>query len=96
MVNRVGNKIRLTCSFTNLAGTATDPTTVTFKIREPDGTITTYIYGTDAEVVKSSTGVFYVEWILAQGGLTLYAFIGTGTVTARYEGSFFVEFANIA
>ena len=33
-------------------GTVTDPTTVTLKMTEPDGTVTTYVNGTDAQNVK--------------------------------------------
>jgi hypothetical protein len=81
----IGDKRRLTVTFTNSAGTDTDPTAVIFKIRLPDGTVTSYTYGTDAELVKSATGIYYVDWTIAAGGRHSWRFEGTGTVTQAAE-----------
>ena len=91
MAYDVGDKIRITATFTNLAGTATDPTAVTFKIKLPSGTTTTYIYGTDAELVKSATGIYYVDWTFSLADSHRYMFSGTGTVTASDEGTLLVR-----
>ena len=48
----VGDAPRLTGTFKNSAGLASDPTGITFKIKEPDGASTTYTYGTDAQLVR--------------------------------------------
>lgn len=85
----LGDKCRLTCTFTNLAGADTDPTAVTFKMMEPDSTVTTYVYGVDAELVKSATGIYYVEWTADQAGRHLYRFVGTGTVAQAVEGEIY-------
>lgn len=82
----IGDKVRLTATFTNLAGTATDPSTVTFRMKLPGGTTTTYTYGSTAELVKSSTGVYYVDWTFSVAGSHYYRFAGTGTVAAADEG----------
>lgn len=87
----VGDKVRLTTTFTNLAGTATDPTAVTFRMKLPNGTTTTYVYGTDAALVKSSTGVYYVDWTFTVPDSHRYRFAGTGTVTASDEGTILVR-----
>lgn len=87
----VGDKIRLTTTFTNLAGSATGPTAVTFKMLLPSGSTTTYVYGTDAELVKSSTGVYYVDWTFTVADTHRYRFAGTGTVTASDEGTILVR-----
>lgn len=56
-----GDLVRTTATFTNLGGTATDPTTVTATVTNPAGSATAYVYGTDAALVKSATGVYYVD-----------------------------------
>ena len=43
----IGDQPRITCTFTNLAGTVMDPTTVTCTVKTPSGTSTTYTYGVD-------------------------------------------------
>lgn len=86
----LGTQVRLSATFT-VSGTATDPTAVTFKIREPDATVTTYVYGTDAELVKSSTGVYYVDYTTAAEGIHAWRMVGTGTVIAAEEQQFTVR-----
>ena len=44
----VGDQVRVSAVFKNAAGTDTDPTAVTCKVKTPAGAITTYTYGTDA------------------------------------------------
>ena len=65
---RVGDTRRLTATFTDISDAVIDPTTITFLMHEPDGTETSYVYGTDGENVKSSTGVYYVDWAITQAG----------------------------
>lgn len=87
----VGDKIRLTETFTNLAGVVTDPTAVTFKMKLPNGTATTYVYGTDAQLVKLGTGIYYVDWTFTMADSHRYRFAGTGTVVASDEGTILVR-----
>ena len=68
--------------------TVADPTGITFRVRAPSGTITEYIYGTDAELVKSGTGVYYVLVTPTAGGIWKYAFEGTGAVVETKERQF--------
>ena len=86
----LGDTRRLSAAFT-VAGNsppATDPTTLTFKMREPDGTVTTYVYVTDAEVVRDSLGNFHVDWLLAQVGRHTYRWVDTGTAAEADTGEF--------
>ncbi len=84
----VGDAPRLTGTFKNSAGSASDPSGIVFKIREPDGALTTYTYGTDAELVRSSTGVYYVDWPVAKVGAHYFEFGGTGSVVAVQDAVF--------
>ena len=86
----VGTLVRLQATFT-VSGTVTDPTAVTFKLRDPIGTVTTYVYGTDAQLVKSATGVYYVDYTTAAEGLHAWRMTGTGTVVAAEEQQFRVR-----
>jgi uncharacterized protein YfaS (alpha-2-macroglobulin family) len=85
------------CSFAvnNSAGTAADPTGLTFKIRSPAGTVTTYTYGTDSQLVKDSTGRYHVDWPVpaaaASEGLWSVRFEATGTNACAGEASFRVR-----
>jgi len=89
----LGLPVRCACSFT-AAGILTDPSTVQAKIRAPDGTITTYRYLTDTELVRDSTGVFHVDVVTTLGGTWAYRFISTGTAEAANEAEFFVQFSD--
>lgn len=53
-----GDTIRATATFSG------DPTAVTFLVRNQAGTTTTYVYGDDVEVIRSSAGVYYVDVIV--------------------------------
>lgn len=87
----VGDQRRLSVAFADSAGTAADPGTVTFAIRAPSGTVTSYTYGTDAQLVKSGTGAYYVDWAIAAPGRYTYRFAGSGTLTAAENGEFYAR-----
>lgn len=90
-VHDTGDLRRLTVTFTNLAGTVTDPTGVTFTIRKPDGTVTSYVYPTDAVLVKSTTGVYYVDYAITLPGRHVYRWVGTGAVETAETGEFYAR-----
>lgn len=87
-VYHVGTKVRLSAAFTDIDDAAQDPGGVQFKIREPDGTVTTYVYGTDAEVVRDSLGNFHVDWLIASAGRHRYRFAGVTSGQAASESAF--------
>lgn len=87
----IGDKRRLTMTFRDVAGDLTDPTTITFLMKEPDGTKTTYISGVNAEMVSVSTGVWRVDWVIEQEGVHNFEFKGTGTVVTAEEAAFRVR-----
>ncbi len=88
----VGDLVRITGTFENAAGTDTDPAgTIIFKYKNPAGTITTYTYPTDAELVKDATGVYYVDISVDADGTWQYrAESGTGQGQSADEKAFFV------
>lgn len=79
-----GQEVRSTVTFA-VSGVATDPTAVLFKTQDPSGNETTYTFGVDANVVKSSVGNYYADWTLDEEGRWYYRWEGTGTVIAAAE-----------
>lgn len=90
-VYQVGDKIRLSSAFTDIDGAAQDPGGVVFTLRAPDGTVTTYTYGTDAALVKDSTGNYHVDWLIESAGRHRYRFAGVTTGQAAAENVFRAE-----
>jgi len=79
MVYDVGDGVRATCTFTDLAGAVANPTAVAVKLRDPAGTVTT------PTPTNSGTGVYYVDITLTSEGRWYVRFEGTGVVIAASE-----------
>lgn len=75
----------------DVAGTPTDPTTVSFTVRAPSGEATTYTFGTDPEVVQDSTGRYHLDVLLDAAGIWTYRILGAGVAAGSKDGSFYVE-----
>ncbi|MEK6860967.1 MAG: hypothetical protein AABY07_03255 [Nanoarchaeota archaeon] len=90
-----GDTIRLSGNF-KVGTTNTDPTGVKFQIKNPSGTITTYIFGTDSQLVKDSVGNYHVDFLVNVSGDWNYSFEGTGaTAPGRKETRFAIENSKI-
>lgn len=90
-VFQVGDKVRVSAAFTDADEAASDPGGVLCKVREPDGTVTTYTYGTDADLVKDSTGNYRVDFLTTQSGRHRYGFYGITSGQAVAESEFRVQ-----
>jgi len=67
----------------------TDPTTVTFYLRDPDNVVVTYVFGVDGEITNPSVGVYIFEpGASSLGGNWFYRAEGAGAVVATIEGEF--------
>lgn len=85
-----GQKIRCSVAFT-VNAVATDPTTITFKYRKPDGTTTTHLYGgVGSIVVKDTTGAYHADVSTTMDGEWLVRWEGTTACEATVEDSFLV------
>ncbi len=87
----VGDLVRSSTSFTNSAGAATDPTAITVKWRIEGGSITTWVSGTDVELVNDSTGEYHADVPADSAGVYYVYWAGTGTVTAADEDTWVVK-----
>lgn len=92
----LGDAVRCTALFRNLAGVLFDPTTVSVSVRKPDGTITTKVYGTDAEVIKTSVGNYYIDVNGNASGNWFYRWFSTGTGQAAAERPFIIRRSQFA
>lgn len=68
-----------------------DPSVIRFKVLRPDGTQTTYTFGTDTNVVKLSTGHYACDLEATASGVWYYRVESvTGGLTGATEGAFTV------
>jgi len=84
----IGDSARLRVTFKDAWGTINDPNAVSFKIKEPDGTTTSYVYHTDAQLVRESQGVYYVDWPITKTGAHYVHYNSTGSLVATRETVF--------
>ena len=78
----VGDKVRITGTFKNTAGTDTDPSTIVGKYKDPRGSETT------ASTTNSATGIYFFATSISAEGTWFFRFTGTGTIEAAGEGRF--------
>lgn len=81
-----GDLVRVSAAF-NILGVATDPTTITLKVKNPAGTVSTYTFAL-GQVTRSGTGAYYKDVSVDSVGLWFYRWEGTGAVVSAGEGYF--------
>lgn len=94
----IGSTVRLTAHIYDQNNTDTDPLIVTCAIMDPKGDVTTYTYGTDTEMGKSSVGDYYCDVVPDQSGQWNYRWKGVDAVssyTVVTEGTFRVQYSPI-
>lgn len=87
----LGTAVKCDGNFTDLAGVLIDPDVVRFRLRAPDGTLTTYVYGDDVEVVRETSGVYHVWVPTLQSGDYCYRFESEGYGQVANEADFSVD-----
>lgn len=88
MAYDVNDGERVTFTYKNSSLVLADPTVVTATVTIPAGVATTYIYGTDAELVRDSTGVYHIDVTFTTAGDWTVEGHGTGAVTAATSQTF--------
>lgn len=73
-------------------GTQINPSTVTAKVKDPNGTTTTYTYPATVEI--DNQGVYSVEVDADTAGRWYYRFESSGNGQGAAEGSFDVRAGN--
>ncbi len=91
-----GQKVRIPVEFkvwnpNTSAWDYTDPTTVTLKVMSPSGQVSTYVYGTDAAVVRDATGKYHIDVVASAKKEYNIRAEGTGACVAVQEWAFGVK-----
>lgn len=73
----------------SVSGVLTDPTTLTAKVRQPNGTETSYTWA-GGTVTRDSLGVFHRDTDLNASGEWVVRYIATGAVVDAIEHSIVV------
>ena len=87
----LGALVRCSVEFRDDDDALTDPAVVKFSVATPAGTVTTYTYGTDAALVKASTGAYHVDVNANVVGRWPYRFFSTGSAQSAVESAFIVS-----
>lgn len=74
----VGQAFTHRAEFRDVDGALVDPASVTWTGRDPSDVDTVYVYGTDVELVKDSTGLYHVNGVLSAAGRWYFKFDGSG------------------
>lgn len=90
----IGDRPRCRAEF-KLNNILADPTSIIFKYKNPNGTVTILTYGVDSALVRESTGIYYVDIDVDLSGQWFYRFEGSGTVKAASESKFTVRISGI-
>lgn len=86
----IGDLMETFVDFTDPAGALLDPAAVFFRVKAPDGTLTTLQYGVDSEVVKLSTGKYQANIDAVAAGAYRYRWFSTGAGQGSQSSGFTV------
>lgn len=90
----LGDRVRVSAVFRRVSdGEAIDPTVVSISVRDPEGVVTTKVYGTDEDVIKDSVGNYHYDVDVDQAGTWYYRWFSTGAGKAGAEQLFNVDIA---
>jgi hypothetical protein len=64
-----------------------DPAALTVSVRDPQGQVTLYTYGTDAAVIKDSVGDYHIDVTCDLPGVWKVRWRGTGSNLGARESS---------
>lgn len=83
MSYQAGDTYPATVTVRDEDGALTDPSTLTLKVRDHEGTITTYLYPA-TPIVRDSIGEYHADVVLTDGGM--WALQWSTTAPAQVEG----------
>ena len=88
----INTALRITANFTNDAGVAVNPATVSFRTMSPCGVEATYVYGTNAEIQRPAAGYYTADITPDTAGRWRYRWEPTGDgTTIANEDDFIVQ-----
>ena len=82
----LGQNVRCSVVIRNVTTQAlVDPTTVTFRAKSPNGTLTVHVFGVDPELIKDGVGQYHDDITLNVAGDWYYRWEGTGAHVGACE-----------
>lgn len=81
----IGDEVRFSMEFKDANGAFADPTTVTLRTRQPDGTEVSVVSPTPP-VIKDSTGKYHADLTMTQSGRFHWRWVGVSIVNVVEEG----------
>lgn len=90
----IGDRVELRAAFRDSTGAFADPTEVTFRVKDADGSVTVYTYG-GATVTKIETGKYRVYITPTISGEWSWRAEATGDVVDTVEAGFRVRESEI-
>ena len=85
----VNQLVRLTATLT-VSGVATDPATLTIRVKDPTGAEVVYTLVSNPALVKDSVGNYHIDITVGIAGLWSYHLESTGAVQASDDEQFVV------
>ena len=85
------NLVRVSFTLKDINGTLIDPGGLSFTFKDKAGVGATYVFGTDAQLVKDSMGNYHVDVDANKSGRWRYRWVATGTGQSAIEREFEVE-----
>jgi hypothetical protein len=86
-----GDVVRCRGEFRDVNGTLADPAVIKFRFTSPGADVVEYVYLTDDELTKVSTGIYLVELdTTGKPGTWHYRFFSTGNGQAAEQSQFHV------
>jgi hypothetical protein len=89
-----GDLVRCQGIFKDSTGATIDPGQVKFKVKDPVGNTSEYIYGVDGSLARIAPGVYHADINAAISGNWFYRFEATGSGQSAGEARFFVRASN--
>lgn len=86
-----GDVARISVSVFDLSDVAADPGALRLKVKSPAGAVTTYTFGSSAEVIKDSTGAYHADIQLTSQGLWAYRWEMDAPNAGAVEGAITVQ-----
>lgn len=90
----VGDRRKLIVEVRNEDNELADPSALSFMMREPNDTLTTYDLD-DTELVKDSVGIYHVYWDIAMAGKHYWRWAASGDIAAAEESLFAVRVSKV-
>ena len=87
----IGAVARIDGTFKNYAGVLADPSALRLRVRSPSAVVTTYLFGTAAEVIKDAVGKYHANIVMTEAGNWTYRWEADAPNAGADEGRITVK-----